>query len=347
MDNYFINVNKNFRDALFQLDKNFEKCLIVIDDKHKLCGTLTDGDIRRALLTNINLKVKISKYIKKNPVHLKVKLNKNFDKEVNFRINNLISRIKDDHIDIIPVINFKKVVLKLIFLNNFKNPLPQKNLLRNISVLIMAGGQGSRLQPFSNYFPKPLTPVDGKTAVEKILSNFIDVGIKKFFMSIYYKKNLIKSYLKEANIYKINYIEEKEPMGTAGAIRMLKGKIDNDFFLINCDTILSINLNKFFEFHKKNNFDMTLVAASKNIKIDYGACEIKKNGELRKIKEKPVLNYLVSVGLYLLKPEIINIIPTQVPYNIDNLIEKLKKIKKKIGVFPIDEVNWIDTGYYK
>ena len=120
MDNYFINVDKNFRDALFQLDKNSEKCLIVIDDKHKLCGTLTDGDIRRALLTNINWEVKISKYIKKNPVHLKIKLNKNFDKEVNFRINNLISRIKDDHIDIIPVINFKKVVIKLIFLNNLK-----------------------------------------------------------------------------------------------------------------------------------------------------------------------------------------------------------------------------------
>ena len=92
---------------------------------------------------------------------------------------------------------------------------------------------------------------------------------------------------------------------------------------------------------------MTLVATSKNIIIEYCKYDIKKNGELRKIKEKPVLNYLVSVGLYLLKPEIITIIPTQVPYNVDKLIEQLKKIKKKIGVFPIDEVNWIDTGYYK
>ena len=96
------------------------------------------------------------------------------------------------------------------------------------------------------------------------------------------------------------------PLGTVGAIGLLKGKVQNDFFLINCDSILSINLKKFYEFHKKNNFKITLVAASKNFKISYGSCEInKKNGQLIKISEKPNLNYLVSVGLYLMKSDVI------------------------------------------
>ena len=344
MQNHLINYKKNIRECLLQLEKNEQKCLIVVNNKKQLKGTLTDGDIRRALLRNANLNTKIIDYIKKRPVILKIKNNLITDVEIDNKIQNLIEKIRDKTIDLIPVVKSNKQILKIISIKNFKKTIKKNEKLSKVPALIMAGGRGSRLQQFTNYFPKPLVPVDDVTAVEYIMNNFKSYGVKKFFMSVYYKKNLIKSYLKENKIYNVKFLDEKSPMGTAGAISLLKGKIQTDFFLINCDSILSINLDKFYEFHKKNNFKITLVAASKNFQISYGACEIKKNGELKKINEKPNLDYLVSVGLYLLKPDIIKKISSKQPVSMDSLIKDIKRKGGKVGVFPISENSWVDTG---
>lgn len=344
MFSYLINFKKNIRECLFKLEKNSHKCLVVVNDQKQLKGTVTDGDIRRALLRDANLDTKIIDYIKKKPVSIKIKNNFINDFEINKKVRDLLEIIKDDNIDLIPIINKKKQIIKIISTNDHKRIIKKNNKLANIAVLIMAGGRGSRLKQFTNYFPKPLVPVEDVTAVEYIINNFRNHGVKKFFMSVFYKKNLVKSYLKENNLNKIKFLEEKKPMGTAGALSMLKNKIQSDLFVINCDSILSIDLEKFYNFHKKNNFKITLVAASKNFKISYGACEINKNGQLKKINEKPDLNYLVSVGLYLVKPEVIKKVSNKDPLGMDTLIKKIKSQGGKIGVFPISENNWHDTG---
>ena len=162
------------------------------------------------------------------------------------KINDLLLVIKDDNIDVIPVVSHKNKILKILFTKDFKKILKNNNNLSNVPVLIMAGGRGSRLKQFTNYFPKPLVPVEDVTAVEHIINNFSKFGTKNFYMSVFYKKNLIKSYLKENKIKNIKFLEEKEPLGTAGSLSLLKNKIKNDFFLINCDSILSINYEKNF-----------------------------------------------------------------------------------------------------
>ena len=345
MKNYLINNKKNIRDSLIQLEKIDQKCLIVIDNQKKVVGTLTDGDIRRALLRKNNLETKILNFIKKKPISVKLKSSLINEIEIKKKINDLLLVIKDDNIDVIPVVSHKNKILKILFTKDFKKILKNNNNLSNVPVLIMAGGRGSRLKQFTNYFPKPLVPVEDVTAVEHIINNFSKFGTKNFYMSVFYKKNLIKSYLKENKIKNIKFLEEKEPLGTAGSLSLLKNKIKNDFFLINCDSILSINYEKFYDFHKKNNFHITLVAASKNFKISYGACEInKKNGQLIKIKEKPNLNYLVYVGLYLIKPKVLKALKNKKPLEMDQLITKIKNRGGKIGVFPISENNWLDTG---
>ena len=345
MKNYLIKNKKNIRDSLIQLEKIDQKCLIVIDNQKKVVGTLTDGDIRRALLRKNNLETKILNFIKKKPISVKLKSSLINEIEIKKKINDLLLVIKDDNIDVIPVVSHKNKILKILFTKDFKKILKNNNNLSNVPVLIMAGGRGSRLKQFTNYFPKPLVPVEDVTAVEHIINNFSKFGTKNFYMSVFYKKNLIKSYLKENKIKNIKFLEEKEPLGTAGSLSLLKNKIKNDFFLINCDSILSINYEKFYDFHKKNNFHITLVAASKNFKISYGACEInKKNGQLIKIKEKPNLNYLVSVGLYLIKPKVLKALKNKKPLEMDQLITKIKNRGGKIGVFPISENNWLDTG---
>ena len=346
MQDYIVESKKTIRDCLFKLEKNKQKCLIVVNTSKKIIGTVTDGDIRRALLKkNVSLETKIINYVAKKFFSIKTNSSSISNIEINKKIKNLIEDIKDDHIDIIPVINSNNQILKIIFTKDFKKNIYNKsNLLAETPVLIMAGGRGSRLKQFTNYFPKPLVPFKDTTAVEYIINNFKNFGIKEIFMSVHYKKNLIKSYLRENKVKNINFIEEKQPMGTAGAIGLLKGKDQNDFFLVNCDSILSINLEKFYEFHKKNNFQITLVAASKNFKISYGTCKINKNGQLKQINEKPNLNYLVSVGLYLMKPEIIKKISVKNVLGMDDLIKKVKKKGGKIGVFPISENDWFDTG---
>ncbi len=347
MIEYLLNKNKTFKEALKQLEKNSEKCLIITQKNNILFGTLTDGDIRRALLNGAGINSNINKFVKKNPVILK---ENEYDRGVknilkDKKVIKTIEKINDENIDLVPIINSKKEVKKIIFKKNLKKYINDKKNLKDNPVLIMAGGRGQRLKEFTNYFPKPLVPINNETAIENIISNFSKYGVRKFYASVHYKKNLIKSYLKENGVKNIKFLDERSPLGTAGSIGLLKGKIKNDFFLINCDTILSMNMKKFYEFHKKNNFHITLVAASKNFQISYGACEInKKNGQLKKISEKPNFNYLVSVGLYLIKPNVINAVAKNKYLDMDILIKRVKNKRGKIGVFPISESSWKDTG---
>tara|TARA_B100001057_G_C22847265_1_gene949581 strand:+ start:979 stop:2040 length:1062 start_codon:yes stop_codon:yes gene_type:complete len=347
MIEYILDKNKTFREALKQLEKNSEKCLIITKNNNLLVGTLTDGDIRRAILNGAGINSNIYKYVKKNPVFLKYN---DYEKDAqdflkNKKVIKIIQKINDDHIDLIPLINSQKQVKKIIFRKNLKKYFKPSKKLKDVQVLIMAGGRGKRLKEFTNFFPKPLVPINNETALENIMNNFSKYGVRKFFVSLHYKKNLIKSYLKENNIKNVKFLNERIPLGTAGSISLLKGKIKNDFFLINCDTILSINMEKFYEFHKKNNFHITLVAASKNFQISYGACQInKKNGQLKKISEKPNFNYLVSVGLYLIKPSVIKAVSNNKHLDMDILLKKVKSRGGKVGVFPISENSWRDIG---
>tara|TARA_Y100001970_G_scaffold66410_1_gene84820 strand:+ start:19569 stop:20645 length:1077 start_codon:yes stop_codon:yes gene_type:complete len=346
MKNYLLQKDKTIKEALNRLEKNNEKCLLVIRRNNTLMGSLTDGDIRRAILNGASVNSKIDQYIKKNPIFLKeTQIDKNNSNlRLNKHIKVLLKKINDDHIDIIPIVDRKLKIKKIIYKKNLKKYFENKKILEKIPVLIMAGGRGERLKQFTNYFPKPLVPVADSTALEYIINLFKNFGVGKLFISLNYKKNLIKSYLKENKVRNLKFLEENNMLGTAGPINLLKGKVKTDFFVINCDSILSINLEKFYDYHKKNNYKITLVAASKSFKLSYGSCKIKKNGQLKKIEEKPNMNYLVNVGLYLLKPEIINLVPKNKLFDMDFLIKKVKNSRGKVGVFPITEENWYDTG---
>ena len=344
MNNYLVNINNAIKEALIKLEQNKGKCLIVVDKNNYLKGTLTDGDVRRALLNGADINSNIKKFIRIKPFYIKINGTNNESYELgNKSSKEIIKKTKNEHIDIIPVVDEKKKVKKIILAKDL-DTISLNNKLKKTSILIMAGGRGVRLKPFTNFFPKPLSPVGDKTAVETIIDNFSKYGAKKIFLSLNYKKNLIKTYLKENKISNINYLEEKKELGTAGALSLLKGKIINDFFVINCDTLVSVNLEKFYDFHKKNNFKISLVAASKKFILSYGSCKIKSNGELKNIEEKPSINYLANIGLYLFKPEVIKNLKKNEPLEMDNLIKKVKKRGGKVGVFPINEDSWQDIG---
>ncbi len=330
IEKFLIKPNKTIKEALQLIQKNSHRCLVVVNDKKKLLGTLSDGDIRGALLENRKLHDKIAPFYNRNAKFI---IKNNLDKD---KISGLLKKF-----DIIPVINEDKTIQDIILPGKEKN----KNEKLKVPVVIMAGGKGTRMHPITKILPKPLIPLNDKPIISHIIESFSDSGIKRFIVSINYKSEIIKAYFKEnKDELKISFLEEKIPLGTIGPLSLLKKKSDNDYFVINCDTILKINYTDLYNFHKDSKNLVTIVASAKEFKIPYGVCNIDKNGNLKRINEKPNYNFLVSSGIYLINSKTFKYIPKNKKFDFNDFIRILISKKIKVGVYPIDDNLWLDVG---
>jgi dTDP-glucose pyrophosphorylase len=325
------------RQAMKVLDKTAEKCLIVTDANNKLLGTLTDGDIRRSILAGAKFTENISNSYNANPTAL---TQNSYSTE---EVKHLMHDLK---LDLIPVINENNVVLDYITSSNINGGKQTKKSLDNVSVTIMAGGKGTRMEPFTKVLPKPLIPINDKPIIEHIIERFTDIGCTDFHITVNYKDKILKAYFEELQPnYNISFVYEKDPLGTAGSLQYLRGKFDKPFFVTNCDIIIKADYVKLFEFHQKGKYDLTLVASAKEYIIPYGTCELNSDGYLSHINEKPKYEHLINTGLYVLNPDILELIPNNT-FHITHLIEDSKNQGKKVGVFPIDDEAWIDVGQW-
>ena len=211
--------------------------------------------------------------------------------------------------------------------------------------MIMAGGKGTRLDPFTKVLPKPLIPVGDKPIIEVIMDKFSEFGIKDFYITINHKGRMIKAYFEDLTLrYKITYIEEETPLGTAGGLKYLQGKFVDDIIVTNSDIIIEEDYAEILKFHKKMKNDITLVASIKHYNIPYGICDIENGGKLCAIREKPDFSYLVNTGLYILNAGVIDIIPSDKFYHMTQLINDIKNNGGTVGVYPVSESSWIDIG---
>ena len=344
-ENLIITEKETIKEALIKINKNYHKCLIVINNKRILKGTITDGNIRRGLLRGCRLTDHVAKISNKKKM-IFLREGRYSPQEAKKK---LVQNVQFTYIGIVPVINSKNQIVDLLTKNDFNfnkniNPELSKN-----SVVIMAGGKGIRLKPFTEVLPKPLIPIGNKTALEHIIDNFFDNGFNKFYISVNFKSKLIKAYLEELKLekkIKINFIEEKKPLGTSGSLSLIKKKINSDIFVINCDTILKVNFDEILNFHKIQKNYITVVASLKNIEVPYGVCKSKKNGDLIKIIEKPKKNYLVNTGFYIIKDKVLKLMPSNKKIDFNELINLIKKKKLKIGIYPIEDKNWVDVGQW-
>ena len=322
MKNLLIKPNTNIKNALKQLSKTGEKCLVVVDKKNKLLGTLSDGDVRKAILKGKFHKDKINEFYQKNPTFLR---------KENYSLGQAKSILIRKRIDIIPITEVsKRVVDVLTFKNVFKK---SKSGFRSgtfpKTVVIMAGGKGTRLEPFTSVLPKPLVPINEKPVIEHIIEKFISNNVVNFFITLNYKSRILRAFFQELRPnYKLSFIEEPKPLGTAGGLSLLAGKIKKPFLLTNCDTIININFDNLMSFHISNRNDITLVASSKEYVIPYGTCKLNKKGQFQNIVEKPKLDFFVSIGLYVVSPNLIKLIPKNRAFDIPDLIKLAKKKKK-------------------
>ena len=334
-----INIDSTIKEALKQLNSAGEKCLVVVDNSNKFLATLSDGDVRKAILKGKNIGDPINSVINTNPTFLI---------EGEYSDNDIKKLFIKNKFDLIPILNNDHKIVKIFFWEKiFGENNRRSNKKLNVPVVIMAGGRGIRMEPFTNVLPKPLVPVQDKPIIEHIIDRFTNIGCNNFYLTINYKGRILKAYFdeKDAN-YLINFVEEHEPLGTAGSLKFLDKKFKQPFFVTNCDIIVKVDYSSVYEFHLKGSYDVTLIASAKEYIIPYGTCELNNHGHLSHINEKPKYDFLINTGLYVLNPSILELIPKNKFFHITHLIEKAKDNGKKVGVFPIDEDAWIDVGQW-
>lgn len=321
--------------SLEKMDKEGVKSLIVFENK-QFKGLLTIGDIQRAIIKGVDLNQQVKEIADSNKIYGK--------------ISDTIETIKDKmyrlRAECMPVIDDEDKLVEVFFwsdLHGIKQIETREKI--NLPVVIMAGGEGTRLQPLTHVIPKPLIPLNKKTMLELIMDNFIEIGCTDFYISVNYKFDMIKYYLDYIDTkYNIEYLKEEKPLGTIGSVALIKGKINKPFFVSNCDIIINQDFRDVYEYHINNKNDITIITALKSYKIPYGVVETGENGLITNISEKPNFSHLINTGVYILNPDMINEIPEDEFYHITHLIEKIKRRGARVGSFPISEKSWIDIG---
>jgi len=326
---FLIDEDATMIEAMEQLDKIAKKVLFVVKDGH-FVAAITDGDIRRWILRKGNLDAKVKDIANYRPKSL-CEAEKNKAKEY----------MKKYSIEALPILDQAKNIMSVVLWND-EEIEPKRNL--QAPVVIMAGGLGTRLYPYTKILPKPLIPIGEIPIVEHIMNRFFQYGIEQFYLVINHKKNMIKAYFNEIEKdYNVNYVDEDKPLGTGGGLSLLKGKINSTFILSNCDILIEEDYEKIYNYHKRKNNLITVVCSLKNIRIPYGVIEISETGEIENMKEKPKLSFFTNTGMYIVEPKVIEDLEEET-IGFPDIIERYKVKGEKIGVYPISENSWLDMG---
>lgn len=328
---YFVLEDQKIRLVIIKLGKLENKFCLVLNKKKEYVGTITDGDIRRGLLANYSLDDKILKFCNKRSYFVK--------KKPTLKILNVLQFKKN--IIFLPHLDMNNKVVALYNLSTERIVNEVEN-----EMLIMAGGKGKRLRPFTKKLPKPLLPVKGKPIIERIILAARKQGIKNFIISINYLGSKIKKFLKNGEKLKVNirYINENKPLGTAGALYFLK-QTKLPFIVSNADIISNVDYNEMLKYHKKLKSYITIGAISNLERSNYGNI-VFKNNRVKKIEEKIEKRTFFNAGIYVIDPNIDTFYKSKKFIHMTEFIEKAINKKKKVHIFPLHE-NWNDYGLKK
>ncbi len=330
VDIFLIDENKTILEAMKQLDLVAKKVLFVLKDDC-FVASLTDGDIRRWILSKGELDQKIKKIANYEPIYLTMD-DKHLSKEV----------MKQNSIEALPILSKSNEIVSVIFWDDTE--INVKGNLK-VPVVIMAGGLGTRLYPYTKILPKPLIPVGEIPIVEHIINRFHRQGSSEFYLIVNHKKNMIKAYLNDIEKnYVVNYVDEDIPLGTGGGLSLIKGEINETFILSNCDILIDSDYEKIYQHHIAEENVITMVCSLKNLKIPYGVVEISKEGGIEELREKPEISFFTNTGMYVVNVEVIEKLKVNEKIDFPDIIEIYRKEGRKIGVYPISENSWLDMG---
>jgi len=319
----------SIREALRIIDTGAMKIAIVVDEEGKLIGTLTDGDIRRGLLRGMNLDDSIRDIYNNQPISVKISDPK--EKIIELAIARRVYQI--------PVVDDEGRVIRLAEIDQLIKQEKHPN-----TVVLMAGGLGSRLRPLTNHTPKPMLPIGGKPILETVINRFRKHGFSKFVIALNYKGDIIRKYFGNGLTMgvDISYLEENQRLGTAGALGLLKKAPNESFFVMNADILTLVNFESLMDFHIRNGADATMCIREYGMEVPYGVVRLNKD-TIVSIEEKPIQQFYVNAGIYVLTPETLNLIPKGLPLDMTGLFEQAVEKGMNTLSFPIREF-WMDIG---
>ena len=331
-----VNDQDSVLHVLKRMDETKRKLLIVMEGD-KFSGVVSIGDLQRAIIKGIDIHLPIKGILRHDVTFAST----GDDIEV------VKARMRIRRNELMPIVTPEGELADVIFWDDlFQEAMPRSNAQLGLPVIIMAGGEGTRLKPLTNVLPKALIPLRDKTMAEEIMDRFLECGCREFFISVNHKAEMIRHYFASLHKsqYNIQYIEEDMPLGTAGSLCMLRDKIKTSFFMTNCDILIDQDYSDILGYHRDNNNEITIVAALKNMTIPYGMITSREDGLLQELQEKPEFVFKINTGFYILEAKLLDEIPENTFFHITTLIEKLKNEHRRVGVYPINEKSWTDIG---
>lgn len=328
------------RDALKQIDANREGILFVTNKAVELQGAITDGDIRRSLLAGKSLTDSIEGTYNPAPISIL---------ETDFDIETARQLLVQHHVEVLPILNEARCVVGYIAWDDLLKGVERKPMGRavDVPVVIMAGGKGTRMAPFTNVLPKPLVPIGDKTILELIIDSFRAFQIKDFYFTINYRGEMIRAYFDcIEKDYQVTYLKEKDFWGTAGSLSLLVPGFAKTFIVSNCDIIVQADYAEVLDFHRSSGAMLTVLSSIQHYKIPYGVIKFEAGGRVLEIEEKPEMSFCINTGVYVLEAECLNFIPHGEVFHMTHLMEKLMAAGHNVSTYPVNEKEYVDVGQW-
>lgn len=317
------------RRALEIIDSGSMKIALVADAHEKLLGTITDGDIRRHILNGLGLDDPIEGIYYRTPITCGI--NDSKEKILQLAVAHKLYQI--------PIIDNESRIVGIAEVDELLQPAHRTN-----TVVLMAGGLGTRLSPLTDTMPKPMLHVGNKPILETIIENFSKYGYTDIILSVSYKSHIIEEYFGDGSKFgvKISYVHESKRMGTAGALSLIRGRLTEPFFVMNADLLTNVNFEHMHDYHIAHDALATMAVREYDFQVPYGVVNV-QNGRIVSIEEKPTHKFFVSAGIYMLSPELLAMIPNDEFFDMPTLFEKLIADRHNAVSFPIREY-WLDIG---
>jgi dTDP-glucose pyrophosphorylase len=317
------------KEAIACIDSVGLQIALVVNEDGQLLGTVTDGDVRRAILRGVSMDASVSEVMNQNPTTARER----DDQET------LLALMRQRRLHQIPVLDATWRVVGLEVIDDLIKPQPISN-----PVVLMAGGLGSRLQPLTAERPKPLLQVGPKPILETILDAFVGAGFHRFYVSVNYKAEMIEDHFGDGSRWgvEISYLRERQPLGTAGALSLLPQLPSTSFVVMNGDLLTRLNLKHLLDFHTEQGVAATMCVREYEMQVPYGVVQTRSH-RILDIQEKPTTKYLVNAGVYVLQPTALAHVPKDSFLDMPDLFKRLMDSGNDTAVFPIREY-WLDIG---
>jgi len=331
IEEILIQPESSVREAMAAIDRGGIGIALVVDTDRRIKATITDGDVRRAILLGVDLDASVNELQERRPTQYPYPT----VAWVSTPRSELLYMMLQQSIEQIPLVDDERRVLDVVLLSDLVEQTVRP------SAVVMAGGYGTRLHPLTEETPKPMLEVGGQPLMERVIDQLQAAGIRRVTVTTHYKPEVISGHFgnSNGNGVDISYIHEEEPLGTAGALGMM-GMPDEPVLVINGDVLTELNLRSMIEFHREQRADMTV--AVKKYQVPYGVVET-RGFRVTGLSEKPVQDFLISAGIYLLETTAFNYIPEGQPFDMTDLIEQMVRRRCRVVSFPVVEY-WLDIG---